>query len=129
VIKALGFLIAVSSIAVAGCRALPARVAPDEEAMPIARYGSLADFGGRIEAMLGSGESAHWLLDRNELALQARLALADEAAESWTCSTSSGRAMRPVTSSPTACCMPPIAAFGSEYSSTISASPAKGATC
>ena len=50
--------------------------------MPIPRYGSLADFGGRIEAMLGSGESAHWLLDRNQLALQARLALADEAAES-----------------------------------------------
>ena len=30
--------------------------------------------------MLGSGESAHWLLDRNQLALTARLALADEAA-------------------------------------------------
>ena len=30
--------------------------------------------------MLGSGESAHWLLDRNLLALTARLALADEAA-------------------------------------------------
>lgn len=50
--------------------------------MPAARYGSLADFGGRIEAMLGSGESAHWLLDRNQLALEARLALIDEAAES-----------------------------------------------
>ena len=32
--------------------------------------------------MLGSGESAHWLLDRNRLALTARLALADEAAVS-----------------------------------------------
>ena len=32
--------------------------------------------------MLGSGESAHWLLDRNQLALTARLALADEAAVS-----------------------------------------------
>ena len=30
--------------------------------------------------MLGAGESAHWLLDRNELALSGRLALADEAA-------------------------------------------------
>ena len=50
------------------------------EALPVARYGSLADFAGRIEAMLGSGESAHWLLDRNQLALTARLALADEAA-------------------------------------------------
>ena len=81
-IKAAAFLVAVVSIAVAGCRALPARVAPHEEALPTARYGSLADFGGRIEAMLGSGESAHWLLDRNDLALQARLALADEAATS-----------------------------------------------
>ena len=50
--------------------------------MAVAQYGSLADFAGRIEAMLGSGESAHWLLDRNELALRARLALADEAAVS-----------------------------------------------
>jgi putative cardiolipin synthase len=50
--------------------------------LPIARYGSLADFAGRIEAMLGQGESAHWLLDRNELAFSARLALTDEAAVS-----------------------------------------------
>jgi putative cardiolipin synthase len=42
----------------------------------------LADIAGRVEAMLGSGESAHWLLDRNALALRARLALADEAAVS-----------------------------------------------
>jgi putative cardiolipin synthase len=62
---------------------LPARVAgPREDALPVARYGSLADFAGRIEAMLAAGESAHWLLDRNELALKARLALADEAAVS-----------------------------------------------
>src|SRR5262245_53399914 len=32
--------------------------------------------------MLSRGESAHWLLDRNQLALEARLALVDEAAES-----------------------------------------------
>ena len=61
---------------------MPARIAVHEEALAQARYGSLADFGGRIEAMLSGGESAHWLLDRNELALRARLALADEAAES-----------------------------------------------
>jgi putative cardiolipin synthase len=61
---------------------LPARVAPHEEALPRAQYGSLADIAGRVEAMLGSGESAHWLLDRNALALRARLALADEAAVS-----------------------------------------------
>ncbi|HUQ51511.1 MAG TPA: phospholipase D family protein, partial [Gammaproteobacteria bacterium] len=67
----------------AGCRALPARgPVVLEEALPVARYGSLADFAGRIEAMLGSGESAHWLLDSNELAMKARLALADEAATS-----------------------------------------------
>jgi hypothetical protein len=57
-------------------------VAPVEAAAPVAKYGSLADFGARIEAMLANGESAHWLLDRNELALRARLALADEAAVS-----------------------------------------------
>lgn len=81
-IKAAAVLVAVVSTAVAGCRALPARIAAHESALAQARYGSLADFGGRIEAMLSGGESAHWLLDRNELALRARLALADEAAES-----------------------------------------------
>jgi putative cardiolipin synthase len=80
VVRAAGLLIAVASIGFAGCRALPARVAPVENAAPVAEYGSLADFGERIEAMLAGGESAHWLLDRNELALRARLALADEAA-------------------------------------------------
>lgn len=80
--RAAGLLIAVASIAVTGCRALPARVAEHQEALPVAQYGSLADFGARIEAMLAGGESAHWLLDRNELALRARLALADEAAVS-----------------------------------------------
>jgi cardiolipin synthase C len=76
-------LIVLLSVALAGCGGLPARVAgPREDALPVARYGSLADFAGRIEAMLASGESAHWLLDRNQLALTARLALADEAAVS-----------------------------------------------
>jgi putative cardiolipin synthase len=75
-----GLLIAAFAVAATGCRALPVRVAPYQEALPVAQYGSLADFGGRIEAMLESGESAHWLLDRNDLALRARLALADEAA-------------------------------------------------
>jgi putative cardiolipin synthase len=68
---------------VAGCTSLPARVVEtDDVSLPAARYGSLADFAGRIEAMLRSGESAHWLLDGNQLALTARLALADEAAVS-----------------------------------------------
>jgi putative cardiolipin synthase len=79
--RAAGFFIAVFSIAVAGCGALPARVVSGrDDALAVAQYGSLADFAGRIEAMLGRGESAHWLLDRNQLALNARLALADEAA-------------------------------------------------
>jgi putative cardiolipin synthase len=83
VIRTLRCLIVLLSLAVAGCGRLPARVAESrEDALPVARYGSLADFAGRIEAMLASGESAHWLLDRNQLALQARLALADEAAVS-----------------------------------------------
>jgi putative cardiolipin synthase len=57
-------------------------VETDNGSLPVARYGSLADFAGRVEAMLGAGESAHWLLDGNQLALTARLALADEAAVS-----------------------------------------------
>ena len=75
--------IAAFGVALAGCATLPERVAPARDlALPVAEYGSLADFGERIEAMLGAGESAHWLLDRNQLALTARLALADEAAVS-----------------------------------------------
>jgi putative cardiolipin synthase len=83
VTKAVSFLIAALCIAAAGCRALPARVAEASElALPVAQYGSLADFGRRVEAMLRNGESAHWLLDANQLALTARVALADEAAVS-----------------------------------------------
>jgi putative cardiolipin synthase len=83
VIKAARCLAGLCWVAVAGCGGLPPRGAePRDEALPVARHGSLADFAGRIEAMLGSGESAHWLLDRNQLALTARLALTDEAADS-----------------------------------------------
>ena len=81
-LRAGGLLIAFATIGFAGCRSLPARVAPLENAAPVSQYGSLADFGERVEAMLGSGESAHWLLDRSDLALRARLALTDEAAVS-----------------------------------------------
>jgi putative cardiolipin synthase len=82
VIRTACSFIAVFSV-VAGCRSLPVRVAVEhQDALPMARYGSLADVGARIEAMLAPGESAHWLLDRNELALSARLALVDEAAVS-----------------------------------------------
>jgi putative cardiolipin synthase len=83
VIRAACLLIAVLGVVTAGCRTLPVRVdVAREAALPIARYGSLADFGERIEAMLGTRESALWLLDRNQLALTARLALIDEAAVS-----------------------------------------------
>jgi putative cardiolipin synthase len=48
--------------------------------LPAAHYGALADYAGRIRGHLDSGESAHWLLDRNRLAFEARLALVDTAA-------------------------------------------------
>ncbi len=61
--------------------ALPSRVGlvPDY-ALPAAHYGTLADYAARIRGKLDSGESAHWLLDRNRLAFDARLALVDAAA-------------------------------------------------
>jgi putative cardiolipin synthase len=81
--RAAAILIVCLCAAVAGCGSLPLREgAVPEQALPATRYGSLADYGGRIEAMLAPGESAHWLLDRNQLAFTARLALADEAASS-----------------------------------------------
>src|SRR5262245_7348305 len=81
--RAAAILIVSACAVVAGCGSLPLREgARPEHALPGPRYGSLADYGGRIEAMLAPGESAHWLLDRNQLAFTARLALADEAAES-----------------------------------------------
>ena len=63
--------------------ALPSRVgvAPDY-ALAAARYGSLADYAARIRGRLDSSESAHWLLDRNRLAFDGRLALVDAAAVS-----------------------------------------------
>ena len=64
----------------AGC-ALPSRegLVPDK-ALPAAHYGRLADYGARIRGTLETGESAHWLLDRNRLAFDGRLALVDAAA-------------------------------------------------
>jgi putative cardiolipin synthase len=81
--RAARLAIAALAVGLAGCATLPDRgTAAHDAALPVAQYGSLADFAERIEAMLGSGESAHWLLDRNQLALTARLALVDEAAVS-----------------------------------------------
>ncbi len=83
VTRVASILIVCGGAVAAGCGALPSRdaVVP-EQALPVANYGSLADFAGRIEAMLAADESAHWLLDRNQLAFTARLALTDEAATS-----------------------------------------------
>lgn len=73
--------VAVLSMVLVACAPLPQRAAlAPERAAPAAEYGALADVGRRIQGMLGSGESAHWLLDRNQLAFDARLALTDTAA-------------------------------------------------
>jgi putative cardiolipin synthase len=74
-------LLLLAALTVGGCKALPSRGAVlREEALAPARYGMLADVNGRIEAQLPTGQSAHWLLDANQLALTSRLALIDEAA-------------------------------------------------
>ena len=55
---------------------------PRELALEEAQRGVLQEYGERIAAQLPTGESAYWLLDRNELALNARLALTDSATQS-----------------------------------------------
>jgi putative cardiolipin synthase len=75
---------AVCTAALSGCASLPQprlQFVP-ERALPRASEGVLADYGQRIEARLAPRESAHWLLDRNEQAFAARLALTDQAVES-----------------------------------------------
>ena len=72
---------AVGITALCACATLPQRPAlVAEHALPLPEHGVLRDYGGRIEEQLAPGESAHWLLDRNELAFTARLALTDQAA-------------------------------------------------
>jgi putative cardiolipin synthase len=81
VTRATSSLLLLAALAVGGCQALPTRgVVVREEALAPARYGTLADVSGRIEAQLPTGQSAHWLLDGNQLALTSRLALIDDAA-------------------------------------------------
>jgi putative cardiolipin synthase len=58
---------------------LPPRSIVEEYASPPATTGPLRETGDAVEARLAAGESAHWLLDRNRLALSARLALTDAA--------------------------------------------------
>jgi len=79
--RTLRIVLALIGVACAGCTALPDRPSlVPEHGPPPATYGTLADYSGRIRGRLGSDESAHWLLDRNDLAFTGRLALADEAA-------------------------------------------------
>lgn len=62
------------------CGPLPQRpeVAP-ERALAASSTGVLADYGRQIESKLQPGESAYWLIDRNKLALDSRLAITDSA--------------------------------------------------
>lgn len=63
-----------------GCATLPPHPPPAQDtAAPPAPNGPLHDRAERIGAAMASAATAHWLLDRSELALNARLALADEA--------------------------------------------------
>lgn len=48
-------------------------------ALPPAGHGALEDFAQRVDGALAPDASAYWLLDRNDVALSARLALTDEA--------------------------------------------------
>ena len=64
----------------AACAALPPQPdSPPARAAPAADHGPLHDAAVRVAAQLGPQESAHWLLDRNQLAYTARLALTDSA--------------------------------------------------
>jgi cardiolipin synthase C len=66
-----------------GCASLPPRdpATSFEVAAAPATAGTLRDYAERIAPALGDAGTAHWLLDRSELALNARLALTDGAAE------------------------------------------------
>jgi putative cardiolipin synthase len=68
-------------VALAGCAALPERPLTAEVSAPPAQTGPLQEWARRVQTTLGPLDTAHWLLDRNQLALNARLALTDEAAE------------------------------------------------
>jgi len=73
---------ALAAVALNACVLGPERPpVTDEHALAPADSGLLRDHAARIEAALAPGETAHWLLDRNELAMTARLALTDEAAK------------------------------------------------
>ena len=63
-----------------GCASLPDRPPPAPElAASPASTGPLHDYAARIAAQIDEASTAHWLLERADDALNARLALADEA--------------------------------------------------
>jgi putative cardiolipin synthase len=65
---------------VGGCASLPERSPPAvEHAAAPALAGPLHDYAARIATQIGEGSTAHWLLERADAALTARLALADAA--------------------------------------------------
>jgi putative cardiolipin synthase len=64
----------------AACATLPPRPqAAPELALPAPDHGPVHDTAERVAAELAPRESAHWLLDGNQLAFTARLALTDSA--------------------------------------------------
>ncbi len=67
-------------VLLAGCALAPLEPAAESRhAMAPAAHGVLQEFGDRIEAELGSRQSAYWLVDAADSALSSRLALIDEA--------------------------------------------------
>jgi putative cardiolipin synthase len=80
-VKCGGLFGAVAVAALSACTALPERPPlAEERSLPPAESGVLHAVATRIDAALGPLETAHWLLDRNRLAMDARLALTDTAA-------------------------------------------------
>lgn len=72
--------LALCAAGIAGCAYAPPRTASKiTRALPPAPQGALETFTARVSAGLAQGESAYWLLARNDSALSARLALTDEA--------------------------------------------------
>jgi putative cardiolipin synthase len=61
-------------------RDLPAP--PNQVALPQAETGALNSIGDAVDALLPPGHSGYWLLDKNEMALNTRLAIIDHAVSS-----------------------------------------------
>lgn len=76
--RALGLVCAAAALG--GCALAPPDVRETRARAP-AEQGGLERLGRRIEAELAPGESAAWLLERNDAAYEARLALAEQAVD------------------------------------------------